>query len=576
MNDIKLAIKEIVKAEHPEVEASVELTRPEPQFGDFSSNIALQLVKKLVNPPAGGPREIAEFIAEKLRGLETIDKAEVAGPGFINVTLKNEALIGLIRNEAGTSLEGQTWVVEYSCPNYFKELHTGHLYQTVLGDVIARLVEGAGAKVHRTNFGGDVGLHVAKFVYGVIEKYGENGTEILKEISGDKRPAFISENYVSGSKLYESDGQAKIDTNQINTLIYTIARKGEPLIGEELDSTNGIKINSEVVSNIYFTCRQWSKDYFIDFYEQIRVDEFEKYYPESSTEELGMKTVNEYVEKDVFVKSQDAIVFKGEDFGLHTRVFVTAEDLPTYEAKDLGLVLMEKADYDFTHRVLITGSDQKEYMRVVWKALDQIQPGIEATMTHITNGLINFGDGQKMSSRLGNVTRAVDVLAAVRDKVQSTGNSETDTQVTLGAIKYEFLKHRVGGDIAFDVNESVSTQGNSGPYLQYAHARGCSILEKSTKTMSDDIGDNLNDSERLLVRKLTEYTEVIEHATRELAPHHICTYLYELSQEFNRFYEKNQVIGSDEEADRLKLVSSYVDILKSGLEILGIQAPSRV
>ncbi|MDO8335819.1 MAG: arginine--tRNA ligase [Candidatus Saccharibacteria bacterium] len=571
MNDIKLAIESSVKDLFDQ-EVSVELNMPEPQFGDFSSNVALQLSKKLGKKP----REIAEELTQKLVENDSIEKVEVAGPGFINITLKNDALSKLINQKPVDSLSGQSWVVEYSCPNYFKELHTGHLYQTILGDVIARLAERAGAIVHRTNFGGDVGLHVAKFIYGVLQQHGDESAKLLDDIDKSQRPTFISDFYVSGSKQYEYEQQAKTATDQINRLVYKIAREGDSIKHETILLEGSISVGSDTICKLYFTCRQWSKDYFVDFYKQIRVDEFEKYYPESSTEELGLQTVNEYLEKGVFAKSQDATVFKGEDFGLHTRVFITGEGLPTYEAKDLGLVLMEKSDYDFKHRVLITGSDQREYMKVVWKALDQIQPGIEATMTHITNGIINFGDGQKMSSRLGNVTRAVDVLSSVKEKVQSTGDSEVDTQVTLGAIKYEFLKHRVGGDIAFDVNESVSISGNSGPYLQYAHARGRSILEKSTKTASDKIGNNLNDSERLLVRKLTEYIEVIENATRELAPHHICTYLYELSQEFNRFYEKNHVIGSDEEANRLRLVSDYVDILKQGLNVLGIEAPERV
>ncbi len=138
------------------------------------------------------------------------------------------------------------------------------------------------------------------------------------------------------------------------------------------------------------------------------------------------------------------------------------------------------------------------------------------------------------------------------------------------------MKVKIGSDVVFDINEAVSVVGNSGPYLQYAHARGCSILEKSVNKASESYPTEFNDSERLLVRKMTEYSEVIEHATRELSPHYICTYLYELSQEFNRFYEKNRVIDSDEEVSRLKLVSDYVGILKSGLEILGIQAPNKV
>jgi arginyl-tRNA synthetase len=179
-----------------------------------------------------------------------------------------------------------------------------------------------------------------------------------------------------------------------------------------------------------------------------------------------------------------------------------------------------------------------------------------------------------MSSRLGNVTRAVDVIQEI-DEVISDENPGTDHYNTaLAAIKYSFLKHRLGGDIAFDIHESVSLEGNSGPYLQYAHARARSILAKSTADASSI--SELEAGERSLARKLNEYQEIVTKSAHDFMPHYICGYLYELAQTFNRFYENNRVISDPRESQRLALVKSYADTLKNGLGILGIEAPDRM
>lgn len=196
-------------------------------------------------------------------------------------------------------------------------------------------------------------------------------------------------------------------------------------------------------------------------------------------------------------------------------------------------------------------------------------------MTHLTNGTVRFGDGTKMSSRLGNVSRAADVIEMVRTKVRDLVQDESQIEaVTLGAIKYVFAKYRLGGDIAFDVEETVSLNGNSGPYLQYAHARARSILRKANQQPTTE-GD-LDENERQLLRKLGEYHEVLERAGRELMTHHICTYLYELAQTFNRFYESSRIIGDEREALRLGLVQHYAATLADGLQLLGITAPEQL
>jgi arginyl-tRNA synthetase len=235
---------------------------------------------------------------------------------------------------------------------------------------------------------------------------------------------------------------------------------------------------------------------------------------------------------------------------------------------------MEMEEFSFDHRILITGREQSEYMKVVWKAADQVMPGIEHKMTHLTNGLIRFADGQKMSSRSGNVTTALDVLKAVREAVGDSGDIERDEGIYLGALKYELLKHRLGGDIAFDPNESVSLQGNSGPYLQYALVRARSILSKSEVDSSTD--GALQASERTMVRKLAMYQHVVEEATKNFEPHTLCTYLYELAVEFNKFYETNRIVGDEREPLRKYIVERYESILENGLELLGIFAPDRM
>lgn len=540
------------------VEPNVVLTRPDPQFGDYATNVALQLAKPLGKPP----REIAQQLADKLTETGEFEKVEVAGPGFINLTLNNQALLDLTKREPIPIYAGKTFVFEYSCPNAFKELHTGHLYQTIYGDIVSRLMLVGGAKLHRTSFGGDVGLHVAKCLWGMVDALGgENPERLEKDISEDpfERARWISNCYVRGASAYEDDEQARHDIDELNKTIYGFH-----------DSND----HESSLAQIYWTTRQWSYDYFAAFYKLIQVDN-QHYYPESETAPVGLKIVRDQLEKGNLKESDGAVVFEGDETKhLHTRVFITSKGLPTYETKDIGVIWKEREDYGFDHRYIITGNDQREYMRVVFAAAETFDPSLAGTMTHWANGTVKFADGKKMSSRLGNVTRAIDVVEAVREKVGELVEDESMIDdVTLGAIKYVFAKYKLGGDIAFDIDETVSLQGNSGPYLQYAHARARRILEKIEGV---SVPADIRVEDRSLVRKLGEYREIVDLATQSLEPHHICNYLFELAQEFNRYYEKNHVVGSEHEAHRAGLVAVYADTLRAGLYILGITAPDKM
>jgi len=411
--------------------------------------------------------------------------------------------------------------------------------------------------VHRVNFGGDVGLHVAKTMWAILQNLEGEHPEKLAGIDEGQRSEWMAARYVEGTRAYEDDEAAKAEITSLNKRIY----------GFHSDNDH-----ESPLAQIYWTCREWSYDYFNAFYARIGT-KFEKYYPESETAPIGLATVLEQKAAGVYKDSQGATIFEGEPYGLHTRVFINKEGLPTYEAKDVGLSIKKWDDYHFDESVIITGNDITEYMKVVLKSIEQFKPELAKRTRHITHGNVKLAGGVKMSSRLGNFLRAVDVLEIAADENEKAQGNRDESAV-LGAIKYAFLKNRVGPDIIFDPHESVVLQGNSGPYLQYAHARAMSIIDKLTST--DDARLEFDASERKLLIKMTEYPEVLDDATHQLAPHLVATYLYEVAQEFNRFYEQSRIIGDEREAVRGQLARAYAGILKSGLSLLGIQAPDHM
>jgi arginyl-tRNA synthetase len=531
---------------------------PDGQNGDFASNGAFIIAKQLGRNPREVALELSTVILEQIAG---ISKIEVAGPGFLNITLTDEELgrdVWSATARRPNDFATQVIVTEYSDPNPFKVLHVGHLYTSVVGDAITNLVRLAGGEVHAVNFGGDVGLHVARTMWAIIQDLGGEYPEKLSGIAEDDRSEWMARCYVVGTRAYDDDESAKQAIIDMNKKIY------------EISATND---RDTSIAQIYWTCRQWSYDYFDKFYARIGT-KFEKYYPESETAPIGLATVKEQLDAGVYEESDGAVVFNGAKYGLHTRVFINSNGLPTYEAKDVGLIMAKWRDYSFDRSIIITGNDIIEYMKVVLKSIEQFRPDLAQRTAHITHGNVKLAGSVKMASRKGNFLRAVEVLDLVAEAGVASGHA-VDESVTLGAIKYAFLNQRIGADLVFIPEESVSLEGNSGPYLQYAHARARSILAKSTAA-GEGVVDAFELGERSLAMKICEYPDVLDKAVSELMPHYICTYLYELAQVFNRFYEENRVVGGSRERLRIRLVTTYADILRDGLTILGITAPDRL
>lgn len=540
-----------------------ELSRPDEQFGDFATNVALKLAGKLGRPPRAVAEELAAGLRQKL-GSDA-QNISIAGPGFINITVSDQLVLAAAQDaptKKPATYKNQVIVAEYSDPNPFKVLHAGHLYTSVVGGAVANLFEAAGGQTHRVNFGGDVGLHVGKTMWAILQILGGEYPEKLTDVAESSRAEWMAEAYVRGTNAYEDNEAARDEIIELNKRVYRLHTEND---------------HDSPFAHIYWTCRKWSYDYFDQFYARIGTA-FEKYYPESEVAGLGLETVYEQLEKGVYKKSDGAIVFDGEAYGLHTRVFVNSHGIPTYEAKDVGLIMRKWQDYHFDRSVLITGNDIEEYMKVVLKSISLFMPELVERTLHRTHGNVKLAGGIKMSSRKGNILRATDVLDAAAEASKAL-SGRSDEQTVLAAVKYAFLKQRIGGDIIYDPAESVSVEGNSGPYLQYAHARARSILKKAGTQYATQVADDISElepAERSLTRKIGEYPEAFQKALDELMPHHVCTYLYELAQAFNRFYEHNRVVGDEREAVRVRLVNLYADVLKDGLELLGLSAPGRM
>src|SRR3989344_2630768 len=539
MQELKEALK-VACRKLFDLEVDAELTRPEEQFGDYATNVALQLASKLGKPP----REIAESLSNDVRKLPIIAEATVDGPGFINFRLTDDFFNGLtakISENFGKNqlMTGKVVVLEHTDPNPFKEFHIGHAYSNTVGVAIGKLLANAGALVHQVSYHGDIGLHIAMAVY-MIKKSSQTGASIN-----------LGEAYAHGFQIYENDPAAKAEIDEINKLIYS---RQDPDI-----------------NRLYEESRQQSLATFEKIYQQLGVA-FEKQYFESEVAAGGMEIVRKNISR-VFKQSDGAIVYDGEKAGLHMRVFITRQGLPTYESKEIGLAFAKQHDYPEAESfIVITANEIDDYFRVLVAAIKEVDSSLWNKIRHLSHGVVKFPGG-KMSSRTGNVVQLSVLQADLESKIKAAfGDAKATSEIVLGAMKYEFLKHRLGGDITFDIDESISLHGNSGPYLQYAHARACSILLKDD---SPDVQGgslyNYNDftaGERSLARKISEYPEVVAKATAELMPHHVCNYLYELAQTFNSFYEKNRVIGDPRQALRLRLVKAYAQVLKNGLELL--------
>lgn len=569
---------------------SFEIEHPaEPDHGDYSTNIAFIAMRQAANALESHvgdftwtrstlgspktPRDLAVKIVEELEKNKPaeVEKIEIAGPGFINFYLSREFFAAQVkeilqqgdawgRNE---TLAGKKVMVEYTDANPFKVFHIGHLMSNTIGEAISRVVEFSGAEVKRATYFGDVGVHIAKAIWGMQKM---RDTMPADEAPLETKTAYLGEAYARGAKAYEEDAQAAEAIKEINKKLY--------------------ERSDETINTLYDTGRQWSLSHFETIY-RVLGTHFDYYFPESEVGDLARTVVRENMGK-VFEESDGAVVFHAEKYDpkLHTRVFLSSQGLPVYEAKELALAKTKYDRYPYDISVVVTGNEIEAYFQVLLTAMRLIFPELAEKTVHKPHGMLRLTSG-KMSSRTGNVITGEsllqDSIAIVEGKMKEDEDAHTEEKtkraqhIGVGALKYSILKQGIGKNITYDPEKSFSLEGDSGPYLQYACVRANSVLEKGKEEGVEPSAATTTDPVAPVERLLYQFPEVTVRALKEYEPHHIVTYLTALAGAFNSYYAANKILGEGEKTPyRLALTQAVAATLKNGLYLLGISVPERM
>jgi arginyl-tRNA synthetase len=529
-------------------------------FGHVTSNVAMVMAKN----ENRNPKDLASELAAKIfeNNVDMFVKVEVAGPGFINFILTPDFILKSLGTDTDIESEykNKKVLVEYTDPNPFKVFHIGHLMTNIIGEAVARIYETAGADVNRVNYQGDIGRHIAINIYAILENIDTyNNLKSDDERSLIEKVQWLGEMYALGYKAFDADaedGEIKKSVTDINKKIY-----------EKSDET---------INDIYETGRAWSLEYFETLYKKLDT-KFDEYIFESEAAPIGTEIVKNNIGKVFEVGDEGAIIYDGEKVGLHKRVFINKNGLPTYEAKDLGNMEEKKRRLgDFDKSIVITGNEQSDYFKVLYSAINDLGICDREKLAHIGHGMMRFADG-KMSSRKGNIIAGDELIEDVKKILKErfdasridneSEKEETLEAVAIASLKYSTLKQALGKDVVFDIEKAINVEGDSGPYLQYTYARMNSVAKENGNKLQ------VNENNIALVLELAKYADVLQEVVDETAPQKLSTYLVSLAREANSWYASNKISGDESnEVIAYKIKTT----LKNGLHILGIKAPERM
>jgi len=504
---------------------------------------------------------------ENLTENEIVEKTEFMA-GFTNIWLKDNVLTDEAKNilngkyieELKEANKGKKMMVEFAHPNTHKELHIGHMRTLITGEALARLFEATGATAFRANYQGDIGPHVAKAIWGVQKMLKQDNQTIVDwEVKANSQKAhFLGKAYALGCTDYEADNKAEID--EINQKLY---RKDADIM------------------DIYQITRKWSLGYYNDFYARFYTT-YDKLFFESEITEDGKRIVENNIGKLFEKGDEGAIIFDGEKYGLHKRVFITGAGTVTYEGKEMGLAYAQKAQFEYDKNIHVVGNEQVGYFKVVLKAMSLLDPWFEGRQYHLPMGMVTFAD-RKMSSRTGDIVTVDSILDETTNAIlpllknEEVDKKEAAEVITIGAVKFSVLKSDPTQNTIFDVKKSVDLNGNSGPYLQYTYARCQSVIEKSQKLDSrNEKLENWDVEELGLLRYFYQFGEKVIEAAEKFNPAILAEFLLNFARKYNEFYAKCRIIGEPEEEKRMFLTQVTAKILKDGLNILGIKTVEKM
>ncbi len=595
------AVKALYGQEVPEKMVALQKTR-----SDFEGNLTL-VVFPLLRTSKKKPEETAQEIGEYLKANCTAIADFNVVKGFLNLVIAPAAWLSLLQDidadpDWGYKKAGEDAplvMIEYSSPNTNKPLHLGHVRNNLLGWSLAQIMEANGNRVVKTNIVNDRGIHICKSMLAWL-KWGNGETP---ETSGKKGDHLIGDYYVAFDKHYREEVKAlkeKFIAEGLDAEKAEERAKNEaPLIVEAHEMLVKWEQNDPEVRALWQKMNDWVYAGFDETYKALGVS-FDKIYYESNTYLEGKKKVEEGLAKGLFFRKDDNSVWADlSNDGLDQKLLLRSDGTSVYMTQDIGTADMRFKDYPIDKMIYVVGNEQNYHFQVLSILLDRLGFKWGKELVHFSYGMVELPNG-KMKSREGTVVDADDLIASMienakqlsEDKVNKLeGISEEEKNeiariVGMGALKYFILKVDARKNMLFNPEESIDFNGNTGPFIQYTHARIRSILRKADQnvqrsliTPSSSSTPTLNLKETDLIQKLSEFPVAVEQAGKDYSPSGIANYCYELTKQFNQFYHDYSILGADteeEKAVRLLIAKNVAKIIKNGMALLGIDVPERM
>lgn len=586
-NALKLALKSLYSFE----EQTVVLQPTRKEFRGTYTFVTFQYLKMSKKSPEQTGEEIGKYLKENSNIISGFNVVK----GFLNLEVTNAAWLETFNelystpNFGFSEPNGSEFMVEYSSPNTNKPLHLGHLRNNFLGNSVARILEANGTKVHKVQIINDRGIHICKSML-AWQKFGNGETPESSGIKGDK---LVGKYYV----LFDQEYKKQIEELAAGGMDKEEAEKKAPIMLEAQEMLRMWEHKDPEVYSLWQTMNGWVYGGFDTTYTTMGVD-FDKLYYESDTYLLGKDEVLKGVEAGIFYKKEDGSVWVDltED-GLDHKLLLRADGTSVYMTQDIGTAIQRFKDYpNITGQVYTVGNEQDYHFKVLFLILQKLGFTWAKNCYHLSYGMVDLPSG-KMKSREGTVVDADDLMQdmfdTARAHTEELGKIEGFTEeeasqlyktLGLGALKYFLMKVDPKKRMMFNPEESIQFQGNTGPFIQYTHARISSILRKAAAEHMDTssqitLSFDLADVEREIIYMLTEFEVKVKEAAKEYSPAVIAQYVYDLAKEYNRFYAELSIFNEENtELMRFRVMFSKVvaDVLKRGMGLLGVTVPNRM
>lgn len=593
------AVKMLYGQDVPEKMVQLQKTKRE-----FEGNLTL-VVFPFLKMSKKGPEQTAQEIGEYLQQNCSAVAAFNVVKGFLNLVVAPAAWSELLRaidaddkfGEKAATEDSPLVMIEYSSPNTNKPLHLGHVRNNLLGWSLAQIMEANGNKVVKTNIVNDRGIHICKSMLAWL-KYGNGETP---ESSGKKGDHLIGDYYVAFDKHYREEVKALTAQYVAEGMEEEAAEKKAkdeaPLIKEAHDMLVKWEQNDPEVRSLWKKMNDWVYAGFDETYAKMGVG-FDKIYYESDTYLRGKAKVEEGLEKGLFERHEDNSVWADlTNEGLDQKLLLRSDGTSVYMTQDIGTAEMRFKDFPIDKMIYVVGNEQNYHFQVLSILLDRLGFKWGKELVHFSYGMVELPNG-KMKSREGTVVDADDLMEMMVADAKRTSeeagkfNDMTEEErneiariVGMGALKYFILKVDARKNMLFNPEESIDFNGNTGPFIQYTHARIRSILRKAETELgirNVELGVDSaepNEKEVELIQKMNGYADVVAQAGKDYSPSGIANYCYELTKEFNQFYHDYSILREEAEKKRmfrLVLAKNVAKILKNGMALLGIEVPERM